>query len=82
VEALAVAEWKLEDAVIGGEDEDVACGIEDGGADFAVLEVALHVGACGFVEGIVQIAGDLVPDVAAVQNHENLLLFSGTALLS
>jgi hypothetical protein len=66
VKSLAVAEWKLEDAVIGGKDEDVACGVEDSGADFAVLEMALHIGACGFIEGVIEIAGDLVPDVTAV----------------
>jgi hypothetical protein len=66
VKTLAVAEWKLEDAVIGSEDEDIARGVEDGGADLAMLEVALHVGAYGFVERVVEIAGDLVPDVAAV----------------
>ena len=82
MEALAVAKWQLEDAVVCGEDENVARGVEDGGADLAVLEMMLHVGACGFVEGVIQITGDLVPDVAAVQNHENLLRFSGTALLS
>jgi hypothetical protein len=82
VETFAVAEWKLEDAVVGSEDEDVASGVEDGGADLTVLEVTLHIGACGFVESVIEIAGDLVPNVAAIQNHENLLRFSGTALLS
>jgi hypothetical protein len=66
VEALAVAEGKLEDAVIGGEDEDVARGVENGGADLAVFEVAFHVGASGFIKRVVEIAGNLVPDVAAV----------------
>ena len=59
MEALAVAKRELKDAVVGGEDEDVACGVKNGGADFAVLEVVLHVRARGFVEGVVEVAGDL-----------------------
>ena len=82
METLAIAEWELEDAIVRSEDEDVARGIEDGRANLAVGEVALDVCACGFVECVVQIAGDLVPDVTAIQNHKNLLRFSGTALFS
>jgi hypothetical protein len=80
MKALAVAEGKLEDAIIGCKDEDIACGVEDCGADLAVFKMALDIGAGGSVEGIVEIAGDLVPDVTAIQNHENLLRFAGTAL--
>jgi len=32
VQALAEAEGQLEDAIVRGEDEDVARGVEDGGA--------------------------------------------------
>jgi hypothetical protein len=66
VETFAVAEGKLEDAIVGGEDEDVARGVEDCGADLAVSKMLFNTGERFGVERVVDIAGDVVPDMAAV----------------
>jgi hypothetical protein len=66
VEAFAITEGQLEDAIVSREDEDVSRGIEHCRADFAVFEVVLDVGARLDGKGVVQIAGDIVPDMAAV----------------
>jgi hypothetical protein len=66
VETRAVSDGELEDAFIGSEDEDVAGGIENSGADFAVLEVLLDHGAHFGGESVVEKAGDVIPDVFAV----------------
>jgi len=82
VETLAVTEGKLEDAIVRGEDEDVTGGVEDSGTDLAVRQMLFDVDAGLGVEGVVEIAGDVVPDMAAVQNHGNLLRRVGAALAS
>src|ERR1700679_766131 len=75
MEALAVTEGELVDAVVGGEDEDVARGVQDGRADLADLEMLLDGGQHFGVEGVVEIAGDLLPDVFALYDHGNHLRF-------
>src|SRR5215469_14404210 len=82
MEAFAIAERELEDAIIGSEDKDVTSGVQYGRTDLTVGEVVFDVGAHRGVEGVIEIAGDLVPDVTAVQNHENLRRGARTALLS
>ena len=69
MEALAEADWEFEGAVVGGENDDVAGGIENGRADFAVLEVAFNVGAEFDRDTVVNVVGDVSPDVFAVQFH-------------
>jgi hypothetical protein len=66
VEALAITDREFEDAVVCGEDEDVTRGVEDSGADLAVREMFFNVGAGLGVERVIEIAGDVVPDMAAV----------------
>ena len=82
VQAFAVAYREFEGTVVAGEDQDVASGIEDGGADLAVGQVLFDVGTSQGVKGVVEIAGDIVPYMAAVQNHGNLLRRAGAALAS
>jgi len=63
VQAFAIAHRQLEDALIGSQDEDVPRGIQDGGADLAVLEMLLHEFARFGREGVVEKFGDAIPDV-------------------
>jgi hypothetical protein len=69
VETIAEAGGKLEDAVVRGEDEDVSRGIEDGGTDLAVLEMPLDQFFGRWVQRIIQVVGDVVPDVFAFYDH-------------
>jgi hypothetical protein len=73
VQAFAVAYREFEGPVIGGEDEDVAGGIEDGGADFAVLEVQLDFTEKQRVELVIEILGDMFPNVFASDTHGEIL---------
>jgi len=66
MKAIAEAEGQLEDAVVGGEDEDISRGVEDGRADLAVFEVVLHLFEGLGREGAIEVAGDVVPDVFAL----------------
>jgi len=66
VQTFAVADWKLEDTIICCEDENVARGVEDRRADLAVRKMLFDIDACLRIQGVVEIAGDVVPDVAAV----------------
>ncbi len=38
---FAETNGKFEDAIIGAQDDHIACGVQDGGADLAVIEVLL-----------------------------------------
>ena len=66
MQSLAVSERQFEYALVGGEDENVVGGIENGGTDFAVLEVLLHDCAHFRREIVVEKLGDVIPDVLAV----------------
>jgi hypothetical protein len=66
MQPLAVANRQFEDAVVRYEDKDIAGGIEDSRADFAMLEVFLHTVPRLRVERVIQIAGDVVPDMLAL----------------
>jgi|SRR5271170_2325054 len=65
MQALTEVEWQFENTIIGHENDDVACGVDDGGADFAVREMAFDICTNLSVEGVVNVFGDAVPDVAA-----------------
>ena len=65
MKALAEVERQLEDTIVGHENDDVACGVEDGGADFAVREMAFDIRTNLRVKSVVYVFGDAVPNVAA-----------------
>jgi hypothetical protein len=65
MQAFAEVGWQLKDAFVGHKDDDIARGIKNGGADFAMLKVAFHFFAYLRVKGVVNVFGDAVPDVAA-----------------
>jgi hypothetical protein len=69
VEAFAVADGEFEGAIVGGEDEDVASGIEDGGTDLAVLEVQFDFAEEHRVELVIEIFRDVFPDLFASETH-------------
>jgi hypothetical protein len=73
VKAGAVAYGKLEGAIVGGEDEDVAGGIENGGARFAVLEVQFDFAEKQRIELVIEILGDVFPNVFASDTHGEIL---------
>lgn len=73
VEAFSVAYGEFVGAVIGSEDEDVASGIENGRAHFAAFEMLLDGGEQIGIELMIQILGDVFPDVFALQLHWNHL---------
>jgi hypothetical protein len=73
VEAFAVAYREFEGAIVGSEDEDVAGGIEDGGADLAVLEVQLDFAEEQRIELVIEILGDVFPNIFASDTHGEIL---------
>jgi hypothetical protein len=73
VEAFAVAYGELEGAIIRGEDEDIAGGIENGGTGLAVLEVQLDVAQKQRIELMIEILRDVFPNVFASDTHVDIL---------
>src|SRR5580704_16626482 len=73
VQAFAVAYGQLESAIVGGEDEDVASGVENGGTRFAVLEVPLDFAEQQRIELMIEIFGDVFPNVFASDSHGDIL---------
>jgi hypothetical protein len=73
VEAFAVAYGELEGAIIGGEDDDVASGIENGGTRFAVLEMQLDFVEKQRIELMIEIFRDVFPNVFASDTHGDIL---------
>jgi len=65
VKALAEIEGQFEDTIVCHENDDVACGVDDGGADFAVSQMAFDIRTNLGIERVVDIFGDAVPNVAA-----------------
>jgi len=53
VEAFAISEGKLEDAIVCGKDEDVARGVEDSRADLAVSQMLFDIGTGLGVERVI-----------------------------
>ena len=81
METIAETDGKLEDTIVCSKNKDVACGIENCRTYLAMFQVPLH--QFSYFEGqrIVQIAGDVVPNVFAFYYHRNHLLF-GFAVFS
>ena len=73
METFAVAYGEFVGAVVGGQDKNVARGVENGGADLAGLEVLLDGGEQLGIELLIQVAGNVFPNVFAFQLHENHL---------
>ena len=73
METFAVAYRELEGAIVGGEDKDVAGGIEDGGADFAVLEMEFDFAEKQRIELVIEILGDVLPNRFASHTHGEIL---------
>jgi hypothetical protein len=42
VKSFAEANRKFEDSIIGSQDDDIARGVQNGGADLAVIQMLLH----------------------------------------
>jgi hypothetical protein len=78
VQTFAIAHRQLEDALIGGEDKDVPRGVENGGANLAMLEMLLHELARFGREGVIEKFGDAIPDLFAVDHQGNLLRFGAS----
>ncbi len=56
MQALAVTDRQLKDAVVSREDDDVACRIKHGRADLAVCKMLFHIGAGLRIQRVVEIA--------------------------
>jgi len=69
MESLAEAGGKLEDAVVGHEDDDIARGIQNCGADLAGFEMFVDLAAQSCVHIALDVSGDVLPDVFAVDPH-------------
>jgi hypothetical protein len=65
MEAIAKADRQFEHAAVCGKDEDVSGRVENCGADFTVLKVALHRLADFRGQGVVEIARNGIPNVLA-----------------
>jgi hypothetical protein len=66
MEALAETNRQLKHTIIGSQDDDVSRGIQNRRANFAVFEVLLNHCARFFRQCLIEIFGDVVPDVFAI----------------
>jgi len=71
MQPLTIAEGELIDTFVCGEDEDISRRVEDRRANLAKLEVFLHLLQDFRRQVIIKIAGDVIPDMLAIYNHEN-----------
>src|ERR1019366_5027072 len=69
MEPIAEARRQFKHPVIGHEDNHVSGGVEHGGADLAGLKMAINIGAHRWVDVVVDIGGDVLPNVIAVDSH-------------
>jgi hypothetical protein len=65
MQAPAEVEGQFEDAIVCHENNDVPCGVDDGRADLAVGQMAFDIRANLGIQRVVNVFGDLVPNVAA-----------------
>ena len=85
MKAGAEAGGEFEGAIVCHEHDDVARGVEDRGADFAGFEMAVYFGTQFRVHLAIDVSGDVLPDVFAVDPHAphpNNLAFLGANPLS
>jgi hypothetical protein len=75
MQAFVEANRHLKRAFISGEDDDVASGVQNCGADLAVIEVLLNVQPNVRRQSRIQIVADVTPNVFALYNHGSHLLF-------
>jgi hypothetical protein len=73
VKPIAKPYWEIKHTIIRGEDENVTCRIQNGGAYLAVFQVPLNKISHCRRKGIVQIVGDVVPDMFALDDHRSHL---------
>ena len=66
VQSLAETNRQLKNTIIGSQDDDVSRGIQNRRANFAVFEVLLNHCARFFRQCLIEIFGDVVPDVFAI----------------
>ena len=65
MELCAEAKGQLEDSIIRGENKNIPGRVENRRADFAVLQMSLHLSQRIAVERVIKIVGDVGPDVFA-----------------
>jgi hypothetical protein len=75
VKAFAKADRQLEDAIIGYQDDHVTCGVQNGRANLAVIQVLLHRVPRFVGKRSIEIPRNVVPNVLAIYNHGSHLLF-------
>jgi hypothetical protein len=69
MKATAEAGREFENAIVTSQNEDVPRRIEDGGTDFAVLQMPLYQFSCLQRKSVVEKRGDVIPDVLAFDHH-------------
>src|SRR5208337_219250 len=69
VQALAIADGQFIGAIVGGENQHIARGIQNRGADFAVFQMLLDVGALFGRELFIEKFRDMFPNAFAHQVH-------------
>jgi hypothetical protein len=69
VKAIAETDGELEDTIVSSKDKNVTRGIENCGAYLAVFEMPLNQFLCFGRQGIVEISGDVVPNMFALYDH-------------
>jgi hypothetical protein len=69
VKAIAETDGELEDTIVSSKDQNVTCGVENCRAYLAVFQMPLNQFSCFGRQGIVQIAGDVVPNMFALYDH-------------
>jgi len=69
MKALAEAGWELEDAIVGDEDNDVPSGIKNGGTNLTGFKMAVDIGAQFRVHLGIDVGGDVLPYVFAIDSH-------------
>jgi hypothetical protein len=69
VKAIAETDGELEDTIVRGKDKNITGGIENCRAYLAVFQMPLNQFSCFGRQGIVQVAGDVVPNMFALYDH-------------
>jgi hypothetical protein len=69
MKAIAETDGELEHTIVRSKDKNVTSRIENCRAYFAVFQMLLNQFSCFGRQGIVQIAGDVVPNMFALYDH-------------
>jgi len=78
---LTETQWQFEDSFVSREDQNISSGIQNRRANLTVFQMFLNFVSFRMLKVIVEITGDVIPDMFAIYNQGNHLR-SGLACFS